>query len=156
MRTKFRKDTKKCPRCKNKCLNSQKKCDACGLVFARLDEATNTQAKKQFFAKEKSVVKVTRAKDVNKLKLLALCTFLGIYGAHNFYVGRYYRAAYMLVWGLFSTVYAGYLTNFPEVVSLVSTLPFVLCIGILGIFWISDFTLILIERFKIPVALEKK
>ena len=156
MRTRYAKDTKKCPRCGNKCLQSQKKCDDCGLVFARLEEATNKEAKKQFFAKQKSVVKVTTAKDVSKIKLLLLCGFLGVFVAHNLSVGRYYRGFFMLLWGLFSLVYVAYLTNFESMIRFVSTLPVMICIALVGFFWITDFILIAIERYKFPVALEKK
>lgn len=154
MRTKFRKDTKKCPRCSKVCLQSQKTCDECGLVFARLDEATNKEAKKQFFAKDKTIIMTSQLpKDVQKWKLLLYCGLLGIFGAHDFYVGRYYRASYMLIFGLFSLVYVGFLTNYEWGVNLMTSTPLAIFVGILTIMWALDFIKIVFDKFKVPVAL---
>ena len=34
---------------------------------------------------------VTMTSDKSKKKALLLCLFLGLFGAHNFYVGKYFR-----------------------------------------------------------------
>ena len=157
MRTKYRKDTKKCPRCGKVCLQSQKICDECGLVFARLDEATNEEARKQFFAKDKSIVMTSNLpKDVIKWKLLLFCGFLGLFGVHNLYVGRFYRGFYMLFFGLLSLVYVS-INNPDEVVlNFMSSWPIVVCVAILSIFWISDFIQVVFNKFKVPVALVRE
>ena len=157
MRTKFRTDTVKCPRCGNKCIETQKKCDECGLVFARLKEATNAEAKKQFFARDRSIVMTTTLpKDVNKIVLALLCAFLGPFGAHALYVGRYYRGFYMLIWGLLALVYVS--VPYPQdwMVQVMSSFPIVLFVGITTLFWFSDFILIVFGKFKVPVALGRK
>ena len=154
MRTRYRKDTKKCPRCGKVSLLSQKKCDECGLVFARLDEATNQEAKKQFFAKDKSIVMTSKLpKDVNKYKLLLYCGFLGLFGAHNLYVGRYYRGFYMLFFGLLTLVYVSIQAPSQWVLNLMSSWPVVVSVGILSILWVTDFAQVILNKFKVPVAL---
>ena len=151
MRTKYRKDVKKCPRCHQKCLLNQKTCTGCGLIFSRLEQATNYQAKKQFFKKDKSVVMVKKLpKDVKKWKLILYCFFLGLFGAHNFYVGRYYRATYMLVIGVASFILAsGEYSQFYETfMSYFFIFP-----ALLAVFWMFDFFNIVFNTFKVPVAL---
>lgn len=155
MRTKFRKDTKKCPRCSNVCLNSQKKCDECGLVFERLSKATNSEAKKQFFCKDKSIVMVKDfPSDVVRWKMILLCLFLGLFGAHNLYVGRYYRGIFMLVVGLMSLIIAS-LNSVPDFYDKFISYFFVFP-AFLGIFWIVDLIKICFGQYKVPVALERK
>lgn len=157
MRTRYRKDTKKCPRCKKVCLQSQKVCDECGLVFARLDEATNTEAKKQFFAKEKSIVMTSKLpKDVQKWKLLLFCGFLGVFGAHNLYVGRFFRGFYMMFFGLLSLVYVSINTPSEAILNFMSSWPIVVCVAMVTIFWVTDFIQVTFNKFKVPVALARE
>lgn len=149
-----RKDTKICDRCGAKLLFHQKKCDECGLVFSRLEKATNAEAKKQFFRKDKSIIMVKNLPtDVNKWILLTYCLLAGVFGAHNFYVGRYYRASYMLVFGLLSLVYVSF--SFPPdwYYNFMTSAPIIISVAILSILWLSDFVLIVFDRFKVPVAI---
>lgn len=157
MRTKYRSDTKKCPRCSKVCLQSQKVCDECGLVFARLNEATNKEAKKQFFAKDKSIVMTSKLPaDVQKWKLLIYCGFLGIFGAHNLYVGKFYRGFYMLFFGLLTLVYVSFQFPTQWMLDLMSSWPVVICVGVLTIFWLTDFVQVIFGKFKVPVALGRE
>lgn len=152
MRTKYRKDTKKCPRCGQKCLTNQKDCPSCGLIFKRLEMATNTQAKKQFFKKDKSVVMTNNLpSDVKRWVLILLCLFLGSFGAHCFAVGRYYRGTYMLVVTLISLVVITIqYTHSTEVfMSYFFVFP-----ALMAIFWMVDLFEICFGLFKVPVALE--
>lgn len=145
---------KKCPRCKNKVQDYQKKCDECGLIFARLDKAQNKFAKKELLSGHKeNVVYVTKLpSDVKKLYLILYCGFLGIFGAHCFYVGRYARAFYMLIVGLASVVLSvlPFTAFYETFISFFFIFP-----GILGFMWAFDVVLIAIGKFKIPVALER-
>lgn len=157
MRTKYRKDTKKCERCGKVCLQSQKVCDECGLVFARLDEATNGEARKQFFSKDKSIVMTSKLpNDVKKWKLLLFCGFLGIFGVHNIYVGRFYRGFYMLFFGLLSFVYVSINNPSENILNFMSSWPVVVCVAILSIFWVTDFIQVIFNRYKVPVALARE
>ncbi len=155
MRLKYRKDTKKCPRCDEKMLENQKICPDCGLVFAKLEQATNAEAKRQFFQKDKSIVMVKETpKDVNKRNLLLFSGFLGIFGAHNFYIGRYYKAIFMCLFGLLALVYVA--LPYSDVMLVIMSSPFVVIpTGLVGIFWVADFIAIVFEKYKIPVALRR-
>ena len=152
MRTKYRKDLKICPRCQQKCLLNQKACTGCGLIFSRLEQATNKEAKKQFFNKDKSVVMVKKLpKDVQKWKLILYCLFLGFFGAHNFYVGRYYRASYMLIVGIASIIlssFIGYSQMYETFMSFFFVFP-----ALLAVFWMFDLFNIIFNLYKVPVAL---
>ncbi|MGI5841741.1 MAG: TM2 domain-containing protein [Christensenellales bacterium] len=160
MRTKYRKDKLKCPRCETVCLQGQKKCDECGLVFARLSEANNTEAKKQFFSKDKSIVMVKDLpKDVNKIKLAFLAGLLGPFGAHNFYVGRYYKAIFSAFFSGIVALYiiiSTFISSSPAVVAFFSNPLIVVPTGILTYLWLSDFVMILFDRYKVPVALRRE
>lgn len=157
MRLKYRKDTKKCPRCDEKMLENQKVCPDCGLVFSKLKEATNAEAKKQFFKKDKTIIMVKETpKDVNKRNLLLFSGFLGIFGAHNFYIGRYYKAIFTFVFGLFSLIYVS-LPSVSESLLTAVSLPLLnIPLGLVGIFWVSDFIAIVFGKYKIPVALRRE
>ncbi len=153
MRTKYRSDVKKCPRCNTKCLNAQKKCEECGLVFARLSEGTNEEAKKQFWKKDKSIVLVKEfPKDVVRWKLILMCFFLGLFGAHNLWVGRYYRGFFMLVVGLLSLVYV----SLPSSEFLISLVSYIFILpALLAIFWVSDFVGLCVGTYKVPIAIKQ-
>lgn len=151
MRLKYRKDIKKCPRCQQKCLTNQKSCNACGLIFSRLEQATNKEARKQFFNKDKSVVMVKDfPSDVKRWKLVLWCLFLGIFGAHCLSVGRYYRGGYMLIIGIASVVLSlvSYSSAYETFMSYFFIFP-----AILVLFWMVDLFNICFGFFKVPVAL---
>ena len=146
---------KKCPRCKNKVQDYQKKCDECGLIFSRLDKAQNKFARKELLGGHKeNVVYVKKLpSDVSRWKLILLCGFLGVFGAHCFYVGRYPRGFYMLIVGLISIVMS--VLPFTEIYEKFISFFFILP-GLLAYMWIFDIVRIGFGTFKIPVALERK
>lgn len=147
-------NTKKCPRCGNISRNYEKKCSECGLVYSRLEQATNKEAKKQFFSKDRHIIMTCDLpKDVVWWKLVMLCFFLGLFGAHNLYVGRYYKGGFMFVVGILSLVIS--IIPYSALVESVMRFFFVFP-AFLGIFWIVDLFNICFKRFKVPVALEKK
>lgn len=147
---------KKCPRCKNKVHDHEKKCSECGLIFSRLAEAKNKYAKKELLHfNRKNVVYVrTLPSDVNRVVLALLCLFLGLFGAHNFYVGRYIRAVYMFVVGIASYIIVALNLSSESYNTFMSF--FFVFVGVLAYLWITDLVLIIINKFKVPVALERK
>lgn len=156
MRLKYRKDVKRCPRCDERALLSQPKCNSCGLIYARVENATNAEAKRQFFQKDKAMLMVKQTpKDVNRTKLLLLGGFLGAFGAHNFYVGRYYKAIFMFLVSLLVLVYVS--LPFSEVMLAIMSSPFVVIpSGVVAIFWVIDFMQIVFNKYKIPVAIRRE
>lgn len=150
------KKIKECPRCKTKTPVLAERCSSCNLEFSRLTRATNKQAKKELLSgSRQNVVFVNNCpKDVNKLVLILLAGFLGAFGAHNLYIGRYGKGVYSLAMGIFSVFYVSYPNSyniFKSVMSLISLL-----VGIMAIFWMFDFVNICLGKYKIPVAMEEE
>lgn len=146
--------TKRCPRCGTKNEYSQFRCTECGLIFSRVENGSNQLAKGLILAgkKNETVKGYGFPKDVKKSKFLFLCGFLGLFGAHNFYVGRYVKAVFQLVSGLLAlvlTVLSSNIANIDFVMSFIF-LP----IALDGIFWCLDFVDGIFNKYRIPVAVD--
>lgn len=146
----------KCPRCGTKHMEQELQCNQCGLIFERLNYATNQDAKKAI--KEGKVNQVVYVKntpsDVKRYKLVLFAIFLGFFGAHCFYVGRYKKACVMLVMGLISIV-AGILAITKTTPIEIQTL-LVLITASQTFMWLFDVVDVCIFRFKIPVYIINK
>ena len=145
---------KRCPRCGEKTFINARACDGCKLVFARMEFASNKEAKRQIKAGNKEAVIKTNQypKDYNKWKMLLICFVGGLFGAHNIYVGRYVKGFFSLCALL---VLCGLILAVPS--STLATLfakwmfiPY----GIIVILWLSDMMMIALSKYKIPVALK--
>lgn len=149
--------TKVCPRCKNKCLISDVRCDDCGLVFARLDDATNKMAKKRFKAKEKEqIVYVKKAKDVKRWKLIILTILFGLAGAQYYYVGRWKMGLFMTICNIGvilcgSTVFFNAQLN--AILGQAGMSIIGVIVGIYGVLWLNDIVRVCFGKFPIPVSL---
>ena len=90
--------TRRCPRCNEKCLTTQPICPDCGLVFSRLDDCTHADARKRLKNGEKQNVLMVKKvpKDRNYWKLLIYSILCGLFGTHYFYVYRWKMGVYML------------------------------------------------------------
>lgn len=144
---------KKCPRCGNKCLRQQDTCEECGLVFARLEYASNKAAKRKIrhFDKDFIIYTTQYPKDVSWWKLILLTFLTGIVGGHYYYVGKYWKGALMttgFVYLVFCTIF-----NAPMVEALTTYYAY-LPIGILGISWIVSLIYVACKKFKVPVIVE--
>ena len=91
-------------------------------------------------------------KDVSKKKFLLLCGFLGFWGAHNFYVGRYVKAVIALILGLITIVLVATSSIIPNLDKVMSY--FSVPIGINTIIWLWDFIDGTISKYRIPVAVD--
>lgn len=149
-------ETKKCPRCGEKCLFASPKCPECGLVFSRLNFVTNKAGKKCVLKrqKDKLLYMTSWPSDVSRLKAILLCGFLGLFGAHNFYLGRYIKAIFSLIFVSITVVFAS-MTAYPDFYYI-----FIQIFAIPGafplIFWVLDFINICIGKYKIPVSIPDK
>ena len=148
--------TKKCPRCGNVCLLSQPKCDDCGLVFSRLDEATNKDAKIRLKNKEKDLVIYVKKypEDVKKWKMILLVSFAGLFGSHYFYVGRWKWGLAFLLYFL-SVLFMGVVFNayFLDVWNGSFFSIFGPITGIYTLAWLNDIRRVIFNRFPIPVSI---
>ena len=149
---------KKCPRCKEKCLAHAKTCNECGLIFERLNYTSNKSAKKLILkGKYKDTLKTADwPYDAKKLTALLLCGFLGFTGAHNFYLGRFIKGSLALFGIVLSTIMVAlndqiFGTQIWHYLNLIVLIPGACSL----IFWITDFFVIFLEKYKIPVAIDE-
>ncbi|MBQ8792861.1 MAG: TM2 domain-containing protein [Clostridia bacterium] len=151
------KQFKDCPRCGMRCLINADSCPECGMVFSRLEYATNADAKAKIKRREKEYILYTSQlpSDVSFIKLLLLCIFGGIFGAHSFYVGRYWRGSIVLV---VTTILIGFtvfnqqmvaIDGTGDILGMISTV-----LGFVLFMWPLDIVLILMKKFKVPVAID--
>ena len=156
---KVSKTTKRCPRCERKMPIAAAKCPRCGLIFARLSKATNAAAKKAIRKREKNKViyDAVLPKDVNKWKLFWMALLLGVFGGHNFYVGKYLKGAL----GLVSMVMIGVAAALPiawwsdyYLGGLMTVL--VIPAGFNVIFWVASVISILLNKFRVPISIDEE
>ena len=155
MRTKTVESKKTCPRCQLKVASSCEECPDCGLVFSRLNIATNKDAKtlKKRGEREYIVSTTTLPSDVNFIKLLCLAIFTGFVGGHCFYVSRYGRGVLLLL----NFIMIVCLTVFnSQLIALSEALVGVLCTvaGFILFIWFWDVFMIVVKKFKVPVGID--
>lgn len=149
---------RKCPRCHEKCFAHEPKCHECGLVFDRLNYVSNKTARKKLIKCDRKDIIMTNdwPYDAKKSTALLLCGFLGFTGAHNFYVGRFFKAFLSLIGFLLTAVLLTlsecglYGTLAYDYVRYITILPGASVL----IFWIWDFLSIFFEKYKIPVTID--
>ncbi len=144
-----------CPRCNEKMSQNSSRCISCGLVFDRLNYATNSAGKKMI--KNGNSDKVVYVKklpsDVKKWKLILMGIFTGLFGGHCFYIGRYIRGIVMLIGGIISIISGG-LASFSMLPESIFTLCSIIS-GTMFIVWLLDVVNICFSKFKVPVYIEK-
>ena len=132
-------------------------CPDCRLNYKKFNEATNQEAKEAIRQGEKDNVLMRKGcpPDVNKIKLLLLAIFFGMFGVHHYYVGRYKTGLIytcFFVVGITNTILSMTIKNI--VTSLVYQVFswLVLGWGIVLFMWIFDIANIILNKFKIPVS----
>lgn len=147
---KMRKNYKVCPRCGNKCMPNQDKCEECNLIFSRLQFASNKSAKKKIrkFDTDFVIYTTQYPSDVSRIKLVLYCIFLGLFGGHYYYVGKYIKGGLMTA----SFVYLLFCTIFNPIMAQYEFAFFP--IGVYASAWIVSLVLVLTKKFKVPVIVE--
>ena len=155
---------KKCPRCGKKVLEDMPVCPDCGLKYELIQNLSNKQAQIELKAKRpQNVLYVTtRPSDVSKKKFWLLFAFLGIFGAHNIYVGKKGRGYYTLITGLLAILgflvfeivfYQGgdaYAVEYYFTGPLMTFYLFGLLI------WFNDSISLIFSKYKFPASLTKE
>ncbi len=146
---------KVCPRCGNKCLKSQERCNECDLVFSRLEFASNKTAKRQLIRGNRDFVIYTKElpSDVKRWKLILYVLLLGLVGGHYFYVGKYGKGILMcfgLIYWISATILNPILANYMEANYLY--IP----ISIYGVAWIVSLIFVLSKKFKVPILIDER
>ena len=156
MKFKREKSTITCPRCGLKSLIGTEECPDCGLVFSRLNVATNKDARRKILRHDKDFIIYTSKlpSDVKFIKLLLMVIFLGIPGGHCFYVGRYYRGGLLLLNTLvllMCVIFNAQLVALDggRVIAAIGTV----C-GLIMFIWVYDLFAIIAKKFKVPVAID--
>ena len=145
-----------CPRCGLKSLRLQDSCPDCGLVFARLELATNKDAKKLIHKRETDyIIKTSKLpKDVSYLKLLLLTIFTGVMGGHCFRVGRYWRGGLLLINFIAIVLYVVFNAKLialdgGKLIAALTTIS-----GLVMLLWAYDVIMVATKKFKVPVAID--
>ncbi|MGN1201065.1 MAG: hypothetical protein ACI4R8_02235 [Candidatus Caccovivens sp.] len=146
------KQYKKCPRCGNKCLARQEQCEECGLIFSRLEFASNKAAKKKILHFDKDFVIYTNQlpKDVSWWKLVLFTFLFGLMGGHYYYVGKYAKGGLMTA-GFVYLVFCAFFSD--QIYSFLDAGAY-LPIGILGFSWIVSLIYVCCKKFKVPIIVE--
>lgn len=151
--------TKRCPRCERKMGLAEPKCPSCGLVFSRLAKATNKAAKQAIKRREynKVILDTVLPQDVNKWKLFFMALFLGLFGGHAYYVGRYKRGIfYSVAFVLVAIVAAFPLAYWANMYWELAFSLLVLPVGFSFIIWFMDVFAILCNKFKVPISIPEE
>ena len=151
---------KRCPRCDMKLPRDLAVCPGCQLKFSKFEEATNKEAKVALKQGEEDRVIMRKGfpKDVNKIGFAFLTAFLGFTGAHHYRVGRWkmglFYSIFFLIGVLNSTLMImGIKLPVGGAWEIFSML--VIVWGIVLIMWITDFSKVCFNRYKIPVSRER-
>ena len=145
-----------CPRCGLKSPQGTHACEDCGLVFERLAFASNKDAKRKIKRGDREYIIRTRKlpNDVKWWKLILLVLFTGLMGGHNYYVGRYLRGAIfsiLFVITMLCVVFNSYIVTYYQAwLELIGAI----LIGPFAIVWLWDITMVLLKKFKVPVAID--
>lgn len=158
----------RCPTCGARMKKDAAICVKCGTRLEQIKKASHqavSQARAEF-EPEKVVLSTYFPTDLNYVKTLLLCIFLGLFGAHYFYVKRpIVGAIYAVCSGaflLFYTITGAISMNQPD---FYSTLPYGLNVlrffvsiagALIVLFWVSDIIKIAFKRFRVPVVLQDK
>ncbi len=156
MKFKREKSTFECPRCGLKCLKGIDSCPECKFVFSRLEIATNKDAKRKIMRHDKDFIVYTNKlpSDVSFIKLLLFTMFLGLFGGHCFYVGRYWRGGLLLL----NSVVLVCCAVFNEFLFKIDDGRFIAMIaticGLIMLVWAYDLVTVAMKKFKVPVAID--
>ena len=145
---------KKCPRCGEKNYVANKAFENCKLIFARLEYASSKKAKEAIIKREKEKILMTTEfpKDLSRIKAVLLCLFGGWIGLHNIYVKRYIKGFF----SLFFSILTGVLVLLLDGAILANAFNTILFVpgATVFIFWFYDFLMLLLKKYKVPIALD--
>ena len=145
-----------CPRCGLKCLEGVETCPDCGLVFSRLEIATNKDAKRKILRHDRDfIIRTSKLpKDVSKKRLVCYSIFFGAFGGHCFYVGRYLRGITLLINFLILFLFVIFNQSLIQINdgALLGVLT-TIC-GLVLLMWPFDVLMILTKKFKVPFAID--
>lgn len=152
----------RCPKCYGSVDKRRQICKHCGFKLKDMDGATHKavkQARKDGFGMDVMYTNKLPS-DIKKKKLLLLCIFLGMFGAHNFYAGHKIKAIYSLIVSIVMFTFATLIAVYQlPVVALYLISPYLvwvysftlLFMGINIFLFIYDLIAIITNKFKVSV-----
>ena len=145
-----------CPRCGLRCYEGIETCPDCGLVFSRLEIATNKDAKQKMRRHDHDFIIMTSKlpSDVSRAKLILYTIFFGVFGGHCFYVGRYWRGATFLTTFIAMFLLVVFNSSLAAIGngSLLGVLSTIL--GLIMLMWPWDIFMVVLKKFKVPIAID--
>jgi len=149
-----------CPKCYGKVDKNTNRCNRCGFNLNDLKNASNLKAKEKFRSKDADLVIYSKVlpKDVSKKKLLLFSGLLGLFGAHYFYIGRFWRGLFNLISTIFNSVFfVFYMLNYTgnEVFKYFEYFSGLL-FAIVFLLSAFDFINIIFNKFKVPVYIVER
>ena len=145
-----------CPKCYGKIDKNQQRCIYCGFYMNELKNATNKEAKriKKTIYKDDILYTTKIPSDVSKKKLILFSIFLGLFGVHDFYVGKFWQGLFFCITTsvtlILSTILMLMNTIYQNTIQTIFEF-WTIAQGLAIIFWVWDIFKISFERFKIPV-----
>lgn len=148
-----------CPKCYSKVHKDKNRCDYCGFNLSELNNASNKEAKKALKSVYKDDVLYTSKlpDDVSKKKLLLFSIFLGIFGAHNFYVGKVWKGLFNVIITTLTAVMGIILLSLQIITNSPLYYAFQFALVFQGaniIMCVIDIIDIIFNRYKVPVYKE--
>ena len=145
-----------CPRCGLRCYEGIETCPDCGLVFSRLEIATNKDAKQKMRRHDHDFIIMTSKlpSDVSRTKLILYTIFFGVFGGHYFYVGRYWRGATFLTTFIAMFLMVVFNSSLAAIGNgaLLGVLSTIL--GFIMLMWPWDIFMVVLKKFKVPIAID--
>ena len=158
----------KCPYCRMRIEKYAMTCTGCGITKEQICYASNADAKEIIKGRKEGKVLYTRVRpdDIHLGKFFLVLATLGLFGGHNFYVGRRKRGFFMLGAMLIciaflvifpSTTYVTHPARVPFETSFFPFFP----TDVLGVIafcmWIYDwFAIVVFSSFRYPVRINRK
>lgn len=149
----------RCPKCYGRVEKLTNICMYCGFNMKKLQDASNKKAKEMKRQGDGDLCIETTClpKDVSKKKLILLSSFLGLFGAHYFYIGKMFRGLLNLVFTIFMFVFAtlrtlnirGGIFEYVEFFVAFGFIVVLLCT-------ILDVIKIIRNKFKVPVYIDEE
>lgn len=150
----------RCPNCYGKVDKKTLICTKCGFKIKNLEKASNKKAKELKRKGDGDLVIETNMlpTDLSKKNLLLFCGFLGLFGGHYFYVGKFWRGIVNLIVSIYASVFGIF-----SILKLTGGKVFayfeyfaLLFFGFVFIFTVFDFFNIIFNKFKVPVYIENE
>ena len=141
-----------CPKCGNKLIED--KCPFCKTTKQDILTAVNKPVRKMNLKERQKIVFYTNniPLDVSRKKLILYSIFLGLFGVHCMYVGRYLRGCLIPLLFLIGFLLA---LLIQETSAIYDVLHGGIIGGLVGVslfMWWWDILVILFKKFKIPVC----